>query len=100
MGLLLCNNDDCIYNHTQKCYTTVLDIGPNGQCKSYREGLKARRLRDAEFARELGIEGRDIYSVIDCEAECIFNKDTHCSAGGVDMKEGIFNTRCKTRIKD
>ena len=100
MGLLLCNNDDCIYNHGGKCMTTTLELGGGAQCRSYREGIKARRLRDAEFAAELGIEGRDLYAVIDCDADCIFNRGTHCTAGSVDMRDGLFATKCKTRIKD
>lgn len=100
MGILLCNNDDCVYNHSKKCQTTILDVGENGQCKSYREGMRTRSMRDAEFAAGLGIEGRDIYGVIDCGAECAFNKDSHCTATNVDMHDGLFYTRCKTRIKD
>lgn len=102
MGILKCNNDDCAYNHSgERCMTSVLDIAENGQCKSYREDSKAKRIRDAEFAAELGIEGRDIYSAIDCAAEnCVFNKNTHCNAGNVDMRDGLFFTRCKTRTKD
>lgn len=100
MGLLLCNNDGCAYNYSDKCMTTILEIGEKGQCKSFQEGATVKRLRDAEFAAELGIEGRDIDNVIDCTAECVFNKHTHCHAGSVNMNDGLFQTRCKTRIKD
>jgi hypothetical protein len=81
--------------------TTVLDIGENADCKSYKEGVfKAKRVYDAEFAADLDINGRDTYSVIDCDADCIYNKSTHCTANNVDLKDGLFKTKCKTRVKN
>jgi hypothetical protein len=41
----------------------------------------------------------DAPSVVACDAACLYNKDSRCSANSLLIADTMFKTRCRTRIK-
>ncbi|MBQ8178439.1 MAG: DUF1540 domain-containing protein [Clostridia bacterium] len=40
----------------------------------------------------------DAPAIVNCDAECIYNKDGRCGASSIYVKDSFFKTKCDTRI--
>ena len=100
MNDLKCTTANCEHNIRTICTAGIINVADNAACdtKTRREGgMVAQQFAEIEAASELSTERDKVY--IQCDAECIYNRDHLCSAERVSVADTLFNTKCATRRK-
>ncbi|MDR3263579.1 MAG: DUF1540 domain-containing protein [Clostridiales bacterium] len=101
MNNLKCTTSNCEHNIRTNCTAGIINVSGNAACgtKIKREGSAlAQQFAELEAAAEISsVENEKVY--VQCDAECVFNKDNVCSAEKITVSDTLFNTKCASRKK-
>ena len=98
MEQLKCTTTNCIHNLCSHCNATVVGVDSKGRCATNMKragGALEQTFAELEAAEEFLSDAPDI---VNCDAECLFNKEGRCSASSIYVKDSFFRTKCDTRI--
>ncbi|MDR2090961.1 MAG: DUF1540 domain-containing protein [Clostridiales bacterium] len=102
MNDLKCTTANCEHNIRSNCTAGIISVGGNAVCgtKVKREGSAlAQKFAELEAAAEISAaEKEKVY--VQCDAECIYNKEHVCTAEKILVSDTFFNTKCATRRKN
>lgn len=99
MKRINCETSNCEHNLKCRCLAGVIAVGDGAKCLSRikREGgALAQSFADVEAGEDFFDETADC--VIQCTADCAFNSGGVCSAEKIDVKDGLFAAKCRTRV--
>lgn len=99
MKLINCETSNCEHNLKCQCLAGVVSIGDNARCLSRikREGGSlAQSFADVEAGEDFFDEKSDC--IVQCSAVCAFNNAGICANEKIDVRDGLFATKCKTRL--
>ncbi len=99
MKHIKCETSNCEHNLKCVCLAGIISVGDNAKCLSRikREGgALAQSFADVEAGDDFYDEKAD--NIVQCSAECAFNSSGICAAERINVKDGFFNTKCKTRV--
>jgi hypothetical protein len=92
---------NCEHNIRSNCTAGIINVEGNAACgtKVKREGnALAQQFAELEAAAEISsVEKEKVY--VQCDAECVYNKDHACTAEKILVSDTLFNTKCATRRK-
>ncbi|MDR2047235.1 MAG: DUF1540 domain-containing protein [Clostridiales bacterium] len=101
MNHLKCTTANCEHNIRENCTAGIITVEDNAVCgtKIKREGrVLAQQFAELEAAAEISsVEKAKTY--IQCDADCVYNKDNVCSSERVLVSDTLFSTKCATRKK-
>ena len=100
MEQLKCTTANCIHNLKSHCNATVIGIDAKGACATKMKragGALEQTFAELEAAEEFL---SDAPAIVQCEAECIYNKDRRCTATSILVKDKLMKARCETRLKE
>lgn len=98
---LRCTTSNCEHNECEHCMAGIIDISANAACatKMKREGGDLSQIfANYEAAPELDML-ENIDTVVQCNADCLFNVNGMCSLEAISVEDGILKTKCMTRKK-
>lgn len=98
MEQLKCTTNNCIHNLCSHCNASVVGIDQKGRCATKMKragGTLEQTFAELEAAEEFL---SDAPSIVNCEAECLYNKEGRCSASSIYVKDSFMKTKCDTRI--
>lgn len=98
MEQLKCTTTNCIHNLCSHCNATVVGVDDKGRCATKMKragGALEQTFAELEAAEEFL---SDAPAIVNCDAECIYNKDGRCGASSIYVKDSFFKTKCDTRI--
>ncbi len=98
MEQLKCNTSNCIHNLKSHCNATVVGIDEKGKCATKMKragGALEQTFAELEAADEFL---QDAPSIVQCDANCIYNRDNRCTASSIFVKDKLLKTKCETRI--
>lgn len=96
---LKCTTSNCQHNLKNHCNAGIIIINEKGVCNTKIKrsgGALEQTFAELEAAEEFLNEAPDI---VQCYADCIYNKDNKCNAATILVGDMIINTKCATRIK-
>lgn len=99
MKEIICETSNCEHNVKCRCLAGIISVGDKAACMSRikREGgALAQSFADVEAGEEFN--GADTDSIVQCSAKCALNRNGVCSAEKITVKDGIFSTKCRSRI--
>ena len=98
---LICMTSNCEHCVLNRCEAGIINVTGRGVCatRQRREGgVLSQNYADMEASSELTPHGNADVSV-QCDANCIYNRDYKCHADAITLEDGIINTRCSTKTK-
>lgn len=98
MEQLKCTTSNCIHNLCSRCNAPVIGIDEKGRCASKMKragGALEQTFAELEAAEEFL---QDAPEIVNCEAECVYNKDGRCNATSILVKDKFIKTKCETRV--
>ncbi len=101
MKRINCTTSNCEHNLKGVCLAGIISIGDNAKCISRikREGgALAQNFADVEAGEDVFEE--DMSSLVQCSAQCAFNADGLCANERIDVADSLWQTKCKTYMKD
>lgn len=99
MKNIKCETSNCEHNLKCRCLAGIISVGDNAKCMSRikREGGSlAQSFADVEAGEDIFDEKFD--NIVQCSADCAFNNKGICTAEEIEVKDGLFTTKCKTRV--
>ncbi len=99
MKKIKCETSNCEHNIKCVCTAGIISIGDNAKClsKIKREGGQiAQSFADIEAGEDFYDEKCDC--IVQCMSDCCFNEKGLCSCQDINVKDGVFSTKCKTKI--
>lgn len=103
---LKCRKTICEFNDKYSCKAKEILIGEQTECTTYQkdEDKKVENLQDIsktmfEAVPELSPYRHNKKCKINCNADCLFNKDGLCHANGITVLEGETEGICGTFIE-
>ena len=99
MSKLKCTTANCQHNLNAHCNAGVVSVNEAGKCATKMKrpgGALEQTFEELEVGREFL---NDTQNVIQCEAECVYNKDKRCSATSLLVADTFMQTKCATRIR-
>lgn len=101
MKKILCHTANCEHNLKNTCFAGVISIGENAKCDSKIKrdgGVLAQAFADVEASEELD-KLSNTEAIVQCDADCIYNRDNVCTCDEIVVDDKMLSTKCKTRIK-
>jgi len=98
---LRCGTSNCEHNECERCMAGIIDIGPNGVCKTKikRDGGELSQIfANYEAAPEADLLD-NVDTIVQCSADCIFNVNSLCGLEAINVEDGLIKTKCMTRKK-
>ena len=99
MMQLKCTTRNCQHNLKCHCNAGLITVNEKGVCDSKIKragGALEQTFKEMEASEEFL---NDAPSVVRCNAECLYNKEKHCSATSLLVADVMLSTKCGTRIK-
>ncbi len=97
---LKCGLKDCKYNKGYSCCAKNINVSSYTDCLTYSPDAK-KRASAFEAAEDFAPANYTVDTNITCNAKCVFNKDTRCTANGITvMSQESGEAACLTYIKD
>lgn len=96
---LKCTTANCQHNLKCHCNAGIISITEKAQCDSKIKragGALEQTFKDMEASSEFL---NDAPSVVQCTAQCVYNKNNRCTASSILVHDILLNTKCATRIK-
>ncbi|MDR0856091.1 MAG: DUF1540 domain-containing protein [Clostridiales bacterium] len=94
-----CAMRDCQFNDSYGCMAQEIQVTDGASCRSYAPS--ERKNRDTLF--EIGVEGaKPNYAVdtaVNCDANCLFQKNCRCVAVGITVLAEDRAADCVTYVK-
>ncbi len=100
MKRINCSTSNCEHNIKGVCLAGVISIGDNARCISRikREGgALAQNFADVEAGDDVFED--NMGSLVQCSAECAFNAGGLCANERIDVRDSMWQTKCKTYMK-
>ncbi|MFW5780280.1 MAG: DUF1540 domain-containing protein [Bacillota bacterium] len=96
---LKCTTSNCQHNLKCHCNAGVIMVNEKGVCDTKIKragGALEQTFAELEASEEFL---SDAPGVVQCYAECVYNKDGRCTANSLLVGDMMLNTKCATRIK-
>ncbi len=100
MDQLKCVTQNCIHNLKGHCNASVIGVNEKGVCATRMKrvgGVLEQTFAELEVAEEFL---QSAPAIIQCDADCVFNRDKRCTATSIYIKDKMFNARCQTRLEE
>lgn len=100
MEQLKCRTVNCRHNLKSHCNATVIGMDEKGRCATKMKrlgGALEQTFAELEAADDML---SDAPAIVQCDAQCIYNKERRCTATSILVKDKLINTVCATRIKE
>lgn len=99
MNQLKCTTANCQHNLKSHCNANIIGVDEKAIC-----GSKIKRAGGALEQTFAELEAAEEFlspapAIVQCDADCIYNKDKRCNATSIFVKDTLMRTRCETRIK-
>ncbi len=100
MDQLKCTTRNCIHNLKGHCNASVIGIDKKGVCAT-----KMKRLGGTLEQTFAELEAADEFlqsspAIVQCDADCVFNRDRLCRATSIFVKDKFMSARCQTRLQE
>lgn len=99
MNQLKCTTINCQHNLKNHCNAGIISVSEKAVCDSKIKragGALEQTFAELEASEEFL---SDAPNVVQCEAECLYNKENRCTASSLLVADSMMSTKCKTRIK-
>ncbi len=99
MNQLKCTTVNCQHNLKNHCNAGIIAVSDRAVCDSKIKragGALEQTFAELEASEEFLA---DAPNVVQCDAECLYNRDNLCTATSILVADTILGTKCKTRIK-
>ena len=96
---LKCTTANCEHNLKNHCNAGIIGVTDRAVCDSKVKragGALEQTFQELEAAEEFLQEAP---AVVQCDADCVYNKDRRCVSGSLLVADGLFSTKCMTRVK-
>lgn len=100
MEELKCSTSNCEHNVAGRCSAGVVHISESAVCRTKMKrdgGILAQNFSDLEAAEEFSIEKPDFSNLVECKADCVYNKNEICTAQEILVSDSMIRTKCFTR---
>lgn len=96
---LKCTTSNCQHNLKNHCTAGIILINEKGICDTKIKragGALEQTFAELEAAKEFLSDAPD---VVQCIANCVYNKNDRCNASSILVGDMMLSTKCATRIK-
>jgi len=96
---LKCTTINCQHNLKNHCNAGLISVTERAVCDSKIKragGALEQTFKEMEASEEFL---NDAPSVVQCDAECIYNENRRCNASSLLVADKLMSTKCETRIK-
>lgn len=99
MNQLKCTTTNCQHNLKCHCNAGIIGIDEKAICSSRIKragGALEQTFAELEASEEFL---SDAPGVVQCDADCVYNRDRRCAATSILVSDQMLRTKCATRIK-
>ena len=99
MEQLKCKTVNCRHNLKCHCNAGIIGMDEKGRCMTRMKrpgGALEQTFAELEAADDML---SDAPAIVQCDADCIYNRERKCTATSILVKDKLFKTACMTRIK-
>ncbi|MFA6867349.1 MAG: DUF1540 domain-containing protein [Clostridia bacterium] len=96
---LKCTTSNCQHNLKGHCNAGIISVNDKGICESKMKragGMLEQTFKELEASDEFL---SDAPNLIQCKADCVFNKDNKCHADSIMLSDKMLNVKCVSRMK-
>lgn len=96
---LKCTTANCQHNLKCHCNAGIISVNDKAVCDSKIKragGALEQTFKDMEASTEFL---NDAPSVVQCTAQCVYNKNNRCTSSSILVHDFMLSTKCATRIK-
>lgn len=89
---LKCKRADCTHNTNCNCTINNLKINKDTDCTCYKQDNSKPISHTDEIPQPLTRNNTEV----ECDAQCIFNSESHCKANGITVCTECGNVCCSS----
>lgn len=96
---LKCTTTNCQHNIKDHCNAGIIGISDKAVCSSRIKragGALEQTFAELEASEEFL---SDAPNVVQCNADCIYQKNNRCTAASILVADHMLKTKCMTQIK-
>ncbi len=97
-----CRKTDCKYNEGLVCKSDKTKIEPNLNCSIYKKDIAkqtdiSKNIFEGDY--KIAPYKHNKKLCLECDADCLFNKNKNCIANGITINDVEDNPLCITYMK-